>query len=89
MIEIIQVILLVAIVALLLIKNWVNLGIVKSKKERLALLDSCSVIDGRILELAKAGFIPAKLVVPEFILAELQYWPTVVMLISVREPGLA
>ncbi len=72
MIEIIQVILLVAIVALLLIKNWVNLGIVKSKKERLALLDSCSVIDGRILELAKAGFIPAKLVVPEFILAELQ-----------------
>jgi len=36
------------------------------------ILDSCGLIDGRILEIRKAGFITAQLVIPEFIIAELQ-----------------
>ena len=40
--------------------------------DRRALLDSCALIDGRIVELAKAGFVPETLEIPEFIIAELQ-----------------
>jgi uncharacterized protein YacL len=36
------------------------------------ILDSCALIDGRILEISKTGFMPRELVVPDFILAELQ-----------------
>lgn len=36
------------------------------------LLDTCALIDGRILELAKTGFMPVQLIVPQFVIAELQ-----------------
>lgn len=36
------------------------------------ILDSCSVIDGRVVELAKLGFLNNEVIVPEFILKELQ-----------------
>lgn len=36
------------------------------------ILDSCALIDGRITDINKAGFITAQLVIPEFIIAELQ-----------------
>ena len=36
------------------------------------ILDSCGLIDGRILEIGRAGFISSQLVIPEFIIAELQ-----------------
>ena len=35
-------------------------------------LDSCAVIDGRVVELAKLGFLPNQVIVPEFIVKELQ-----------------
>jgi len=35
-------------------------------------IDTSSIIDGRILEIAKAGFLNGKLIVPNFVLAELQ-----------------
>jgi uncharacterized protein YacL len=41
----------------------------KSKK---MVLDTCALIDGRIVELVKLGFVPDELVVPEFIVHELQ-----------------
>jgi uncharacterized protein YacL len=71
MLDIIQVILLIVIVALVIIKDQPKLINPKSK-DRLALLDSCALIDGRIIELAKAGFVPQQLAVPEFIVSELQ-----------------
>lgn len=37
------------------------------------LIDTCALIDGRILELAKTGFIPGLVLVPKFVIAELQY----------------
>lgn len=36
------------------------------------ILDSCALIDGRVVELAKLGFIHQQLVVPNFIILELQ-----------------
>lgn len=39
---------------------------------RAMILDSCALIDGRIVELAQAGFTPEKLIIPSFIIRELQ-----------------
>lgn len=36
------------------------------------ILDSCALIDGRVLELTNIGFLPDSLIIPEFILHELQ-----------------
>jgi len=36
------------------------------------IVDTSAIIDGRILEIAKSGFLSGKLVVPNFVLAELQ-----------------
>lgn len=36
------------------------------------ILDTSSIIDGRILDVAKSGFLPGTLIVPEFVLKELQ-----------------
>jgi len=36
------------------------------------LIDTCALIDARILELAKTGFIPKRLLIPDFVIAELQ-----------------
>ena len=42
------------------------------KKSRRIILDSCALIDGRIVELVKTGFVTDGLIVPKFILRELQ-----------------
>lgn len=71
-IDLLQILLLGVIVYLLLaskkpIKNNSNSG-----KNRKLILDSCGLIDGRIIELSAAGFIKSELIVPEFIVKELQ-----------------
>lgn len=43
----------------------------KSKGNKMV-LDSCALIDGRIVELARLGFVPDELIVPEFVVHELQ-----------------
>lgn len=40
--------------------------------DRRILVDTSVIIDGRIADIAKAGFVPGKLLVPRFVLAELQ-----------------
>jgi uncharacterized protein YacL len=72
MLEIIQSIAIVAIGAVVVTKEFPRLIPTKSK-QKVALLDSCALIDGRVVELAKAGFVPYELAVPEFIVAELQF----------------
>ena len=72
-IDIVQILLLGAIVYLLSkgkkpIKTDKNNRTDSSK----LILDSCGLIDGRITELSTAGFIKSELVVPEFVLKELQ-----------------
>lgn len=44
----------------------------KPNSQRRVILDTCALIDGRILDLSKSGFIPDELIVPEFIINELQ-----------------
>ena len=38
-----------------------------------ALLDTSAIIDGRIADLSQTGFLPPQLIVPRFVLAEVQY----------------
>jgi uncharacterized protein YacL len=47
-------------------------ALVANRKNRKVILDTCALIDGRILELNKAGFVPDQLIIPEFIVHELQ-----------------
>ncbi len=42
------------------------------QKKKDTLLDTCAIIDGRIIELARSGFIRDRLIVPVFVLSELQ-----------------
>jgi uncharacterized protein YacL len=42
------------------------------KRKRRIILDSCSLIDGRIVEIVNSGFVAGELIVPQFILNELQ-----------------
>lgn len=44
----------------------------KSGSPKSIVLDSCALIDGRIIDIAKSGFIPEKLIIPAFIIRELQ-----------------
>jgi uncharacterized protein YacL len=41
-------------------------------KSRRLILDSCALIDGRIVEIVRAGFVADELIIPQFILNELQ-----------------
>jgi uncharacterized protein YacL len=41
-------------------------------KNRRLILDSCALIDGRIVEIVRAGFVADELIIPQFILNELQ-----------------
>jgi uncharacterized protein YacL len=41
--------------------------------ERVILLDTSVIIDGRILDVAHTGFVPGSLLIPRFVLNELQY----------------
>jgi uncharacterized protein YacL len=45
----------------------------EDKPNRLVLLDTNIIIDGRILEVCQTGFLDAVLIVPQFVLEELQY----------------
>ena len=45
----------------------------ETKKERLVLLDTSVIIDGRIADIGQTGFVPGTMVVPRFVLNELQH----------------
>ncbi len=44
-----------------------------STDSRTILLDTSVIIDGRIADIARTGFVPGSLLIPRFVLAELQY----------------
>lgn len=62
--------LLLVIVILVLISQRTQL--IKTTKSKEILLDSSTIIDGRIIDIALVGFLPGQLVIPRFIVAELQ-----------------
>ncbi len=74
MTDYIQIILLVAILAVLLVYKKPQPQDKTPKKARVTtILDTCALIDGRILELTNNGFMSGTLVIPQFILSELQH----------------
>ncbi len=50
-----------------------NAGRTSASPEKIVLLDTSVIIDGRIADIAKTGFLPGSLIIPRFILQELQY----------------
>lgn len=70
MLDIIQTIAILLLAGIIIYKLKPN--VVRPGKSRAVILDSCALIDGRVVELARAGFLPEHLLVPQFILAELQ-----------------
>jgi uncharacterized protein YacL len=71
MLNIIEIILLAAILWILYSQKS-GAGLKLFAKERKLILDSCALIDGRIVEIVRAGFMAEELVIPQFILNELQ-----------------
>ncbi|HEX5456629.1 MAG TPA: TRAM domain-containing protein [Candidatus Saccharimonadales bacterium] len=71
-IDIVQTLLLLGIIGLLFYKRPEKAKTLSSRKGKSLILDSCALIDGRIVELANAGFINNELVIPKFVLQELQ-----------------
>jgi uncharacterized protein YacL len=71
-IDIIQTLLLLGIIGLLFYRRPQKAPTLSSKGGKSLILDSCALIDGRIMELVNAGFIHNELVVPKFVLQELQ-----------------
>ncbi|MDK2982455.1 MAG: hypothetical protein PWQ55_2802 [Chloroflexota bacterium] len=48
-------------------------GSAKWQQEKSILIDTSVIIDGRIADIARTGFVPGNLVIPRFVLNELQY----------------
>ncbi len=69
--DFLQILLLLAILGLLVQQRQAGGRTTKSKTRKMV-LDTCALIDGRIVELTKLGFVPEELIVPEFVLHELQ-----------------
>lgn len=70
MLDFIQTIVIIILAGVIIYKIKPNTA--RPGKSRAVILDSCALIDGRVVELARAGFLPESLLVPQFILAELQ-----------------
>lgn len=67
----IQILLLLVVIGLLVTQQKGGLKAFYNKKRRI-ILDSCALIDGRIVELVRNGFMADELVIPQFVLNELQ-----------------
>ncbi|MGB4759026.1 MAG: hypothetical protein WBP26_03125 [Candidatus Saccharimonadales bacterium] len=71
MLQIIILLGIIAIIVILLIEKGI-LAKIPGLGGRRIVLDSCALIDGRIVELVKSGFVADELIIPKFILRELQ-----------------
>lgn len=69
-IEIIQTFALVIII-LILLKQY-SVKTLPKKSTNSVVLDTSAIIDGRIIDIAHAGFMPGMMIVPQFIVRELQ-----------------
>lgn len=71
MANIIEIILLIGIALFLVSQKSDGLSGLLKRRNKL-ILDSCALIDGRIVEIVGSGFVRGELVIPQFILSELQ-----------------
>jgi len=70
--QIIEIVLLILILSILMWRKKPTLESSANKSLTKVILDTCALIDGRIIELTNTGFVPDQLIVPEFIVTELQ-----------------
>lgn len=70
--QFVQILLLIIIIALLVGGRSGYLNKLLGRNRRKLILDSCGLIDGRIAEIVRTGFMVDELVIPQFILNELQ-----------------
>lgn len=68
----IEIVLLLFIASFVVMQSKDGLKTFMGGKKRQIILDSCALIDGRIVELVRNGFLADDLVIPQFILNELQ-----------------
>ncbi len=71
MLDIIQTIFLIFLAWFIVARKNIGMAQLFSKRRKV-ILDSCALIDGRIIEIVNSGFIADELVIPQFILNELQ-----------------
>lgn len=71
MLEIIQTILLI-IVLLIVTRQFKASNLFQKGNKQSVILDSSAIIDGRIIEIAQTGFLPGNIIIPQFIVRELQ-----------------
>lgn len=70
---VLEILILVGVVVLLFEHNKAGLlSHFTKRRSRRLVLDSCALIDGRIAEIVRTGFVADELVIPQFILNELQ-----------------
>lgn len=69
--HIIELFLLLLILGLLVVKEKPRLNIPKNKRQDV-ILDSCTLIDGRVVDILQSGFLGSEVIVPQFIISELQ-----------------
>lgn len=70
-IDIIQTILLISLIYIVL-KSAGGIKVFTKKAGKKVILDTCALIDGRILEIANAGFTPYQIIIPNYVISELQ-----------------
>lgn len=70
--QILQILLLIIILGLLAGGRYGFINKVTGRNRRKLILDSCGLIDGRIAEIVRTGFMMDQIVIPQFILNELQ-----------------
>ena len=71
MLDIIETLLLVAIVTMMVMQQPGRLGDLINRRRKI-IFDSCALIDGRVVEIVRSGFIGDQLFIPQFVLNELQ-----------------
>lgn len=67
----IEIVLLLFIAGYLVLQSKGGLNTIMGKQRRI-ILDSCALIDGRVVEIVRTGFVADELVIPQFIINELQ-----------------
>jgi len=71
MADIIEIILLICIAWFLYMQKDERMARLFTKQQKI-ILDSCALIDGRIVQIVSSGFVRSELIIPQFILNELQ-----------------
>lgn len=72
MFDVVNLLLLLIIIGLLVTHTQKRSPAIRRRKDEV-ILDSCALIDGRIVDLVRSGFVRSELIIPRSVIAELQH----------------